>query len=87
MLYLIGYQAAGINHVKIGIAANPAQRLCQLQTGNEHRLSILRTLDCPSPRATEQALHRQFRHYRQAGEWFSLDNQRLELLAELLDRL
>lgn len=87
MLYLIGYQDAGTYHIKIGIAANPQRRLKQLQTGNSHRLSVLRAIGCVEPRRVELGLHRQFRHYRKSGEWFELTAPALEHLERVIDRL
>ncbi|MBW4465046.1 MAG: GIY-YIG nuclease family protein [Pegethrix bostrychoides GSE-TBD4-15B] len=87
MLYLIGYREAGIYHIKIGIAANPLRRLKQLQTGNGHRLSVLKAIDCVAPRRVELGLHRQFSHYRKSGEWFELTAPVLAHLEQVMDRL
>lgn len=87
MVYLIGYRQGGMWHVKIGIAVNPAQRLKQLQTGNSHSLSILKAIGCVSPRQVERRLHQQFRHYRQSGEWFKLNDSTLQHLEQVMDRV
>ena len=87
MLYLIGYQESGIYHIKIGIAADPSRRLQQIQTGNGHRLSLLKTIACIAPRRVEMGLHRQFKHYRQSGEWFAMPYPVLVQLEQVLDRL
>lgn len=87
MVYLIGYRHGSTWFIKIGIAANPIKRLRQLQTGNGHQLSILKAISAVAARRVEQELHRQFGHYRQTGEWFSLDDARLKTLESVMDRL
>ena len=86
LLYLIGYREADINHIKIGIAVDPARRLRQLQTGNAHRLAVLRLIDSPvNAKRMERALHRQFKEYRTSGEWFALSDCELISLEGVID--
>jgi hypothetical protein len=63
--YFVQAEAGG--PVKIGVAKDPAARLCLLQTGNPQRLVIRRVwpLDC------ERYLHRRHGSHRLTGEWFS----------------
>ena len=56
--------------VKIGFSQDPLQRLRQLQTGNGHRLAIVRVLD--GRVGQEKALHRRYEAFRRQGEWFAL---------------
>lgn len=60
-------------HIKIGWAANPFDRLKQLQTGNSRQLRLLYCEDlgskCGAVRA-ERMLHKEFAGHRVRGEWF-----------------
>jgi len=57
---------------KIGIAKNPSQRVKQLQTGNSDKLSIIETYRSENASKIESALHFQYSHVRNEGEWFDL---------------
>jgi predicted GIY-YIG superfamily endonuclease len=73
-VYLIESSSA----LKIGIAANPQQRLSDLQTSHHEKLSLRYTLECPDRAAAfsvEQLLHRRFDDERLNGEWFDVDAQ------------
>jgi hypothetical protein len=73
-VYLIESSSA----VKIGIGANPQQRLSDLQTSHHEKLSLRYTLQCPNRAAAfsvEQLLHRRFSDERLSGEWFDIDAQ------------
>lgn len=87
MVYLIGYWNQERWHIKIGVSNNPIKRLKSLQTGNSHQLQLVKAISATAPRRVETSLHHQFRHYRQAGEWFVLDTDRLRILEQVLDRL
>lgn len=56
------------DRVKIGIAANPQQRLMALQTASGRKLELKAT--CGGGRSEEQRLHAQFAADRLTGEWF-----------------
>jgi hypothetical protein len=89
MIYLIGYQVGDGWHIKIGIAVHPHRRLKQLQTGNPHYLSLLKTIPARSPRATEQRLHQMMSHYRSPvqKEWFVMGDEGLAFLIDAMDRV
>lgn len=55
-------------YVKIGVARNPKKRLKALQTGNPHKLELMRVIK--GGYAEEAALHGHFAHLRVEGEWF-----------------
>lgn len=62
--------------VKIGVAADPARRMVNLQTSNSSPLQIIRLLD--GHRADERRIHDLFADRRLAGEWFAFDPSMLE---------
>jgi hypothetical protein len=64
--------------VKIGIAANPQQRLGELQTGNGKRLVLLHAIESNNSRRLEGELHRRFAPNRLAGEWFNLSDSDMQ---------
>ncbi len=57
---------------KIGIAKNPNQRILQLQTGNSDKLELLQIYKSRNASKIETALHNQYSHVRNIGEWFDL---------------
>ena len=57
---------------KIGIAKNPSQRIKQLQTGNSDELQLIDTYLTENAYKIESALHNQYAHVRNHGEWFDL---------------
>ena len=73
-------EAQGTDLVKIGIAAQPKERLRELQTASPHRLAILATM--PGGKPKESHLHRQFAAHRAAGEWFHRTPELDELIAK-----
>jgi hypothetical protein len=73
-------EAQGTDLVKIGIAAQPKERLRELQTASPHRLAIL--AEMPGGKPKESALHRQFAAHRAAGEWFHRTPELDELIAK-----
>ncbi|MBU0491029.1 MAG: GIY-YIG nuclease family protein [Chloroflexi bacterium] len=74
MIYII--QAGDDGPLKIGRAANPQQRLAELQHGSPAPLQLRATL--PGGRTEERALCARFAAHRLHGEWFAP-------AAELLD--
>ena len=75
MIYIIN--KAGTDHYKIGFTdGNVEKRLKNLQTGNDHKLTITATLDGDETREAE--LHRLFWQHHIQGEWFELDTDTLE---------
>jgi len=57
---------------KIGIAKNPKKRISQLQTGNSDKMKIIEVYQSDNASKIETALHNQYSHVRQSGEWFDL---------------
>jgi len=72
-MYVIGSSISG--PVKLGISANPDQRVRQLQTGHAERLQVFHREPVPNTkaRAFEKLLHRDVGYRRTVGEWFDLD--------------
>lgn len=85
--YVYFIRASGF--VKIGVAKNPSKRLCEIQVGNPHELSLVGSLPCASnkhARKLERFLHRSFRAHRVRGEWF-LYEQTIEASKRISVRL
>ena len=59
--------------LKVGIAANPGDRMADLQTGCPLPLTMLSVVHCKSEkhaRRVEKTVHNRLRRYRSSGEWF-----------------
>jgi hypothetical protein len=78
-LYLVQCQ----QFYKIGIASDVQSRLAQLATGNPFELELLAAYGFENANPIEIALHQRFSNNRKKGEWFSLDNYDLDLLANV----
>lgn len=70
--------------VKIGTAADPLERLRQLQPGNPVPLTIRYVV--PGDHPVERALHRHFADFRLTGEWFDMAPAVLAWAAEMETR-
>jgi hypothetical protein len=69
--------------VKIGVAASPAKRLQNLQTGHHERLALICTI--PNGHRLEGVLHERFAEGCIRGEWFRADTPGLgALISDLL---
>lgn len=77
-VYFITSQDSGLT--KVGFSFDPAKRLKQLQTGHGSKLRIPMQIKTKNPRALEARLHLLFKHKRQAGEWFRLDQEDFDLI-------
>jgi len=62
---------------KIGVASDVQTRLAQLQTGNPHRLEVVRYYEFVSPEPVEKSIHQKFSAKRGNGEWFLLSTNDL----------
>ena len=67
-LYVIGDRERKV--CKIGISANPYERLKRLQTGYPWTLDIWLELMIDAPEKVEKILHTRFADFRLNGEWF-----------------
>lgn len=76
------------NLVKIGFSAQPEKRLKQLQTGQGIALVLFHKEEVPteSVRALERLIHKELRHKKSLGEWFSIspDDAVLEIKHALM---
>lgn len=64
--------SAGPDRHKIGMAANPAQRVRDLQTGVPDTLELIHFVEVSSPRRVEARAHRMLADHRVRGEWFGV---------------
>lgn len=69
-IYIIGTSRDG--PLKIGIAANPWNRLRELQTGSAVPLRLFWSYACWRPADREALIHRILGRYRLTGEWFEV---------------
>jgi hypothetical protein len=71
-MYVISARPEG--PVKLGISADPDQRVRELQTGHPEPLKVLHRepVDLERVRLFERLLHRDNNHHRLHGEWFNL---------------
>lgn len=74
-VYIIGPSLSG--PVKIGKAADPHQRLRELQTGHHEKLHLLFYVDCGKVKSVnvENRAHKMKNHLRMHGEWFKMSGQ------------
>ena len=68
-------------YVKIGVSANPWQRLAEFQTANPEPLEMLAV--GPGDYGFEAELHRLFGEHRGVGEWFR-DNGRIRAVVDFM---
>jgi len=78
---------ANRGQVKIGMAAEPRQRLSGLQTGSPVELTLLAAGAAEKPKAAEKELHRRYADDRIRGEWFRLKREDVLELVETVDEL
>lgn len=77
------------NYYKIGTTRDVEARMKLLQTGNPHKLEVIKIFqfgDNYSAFQIEQLAHKVFGHKRFYGEWFVLDESDVEKLEVLLPR-
>lgn len=58
--------------VKIGIATNIRERLCEMQVGNPYKLELIKYWPSPNAVVEEEEIHQLLDQYRVRGEWFKL---------------
>lgn len=70
------------HHVKIGRAADPNQRLSELQTAHHRKLTLVCAV--PAHAALERAVHERFASAQLEGEWFELTPELTWFIDELI---
>ena len=86
-LYIIGNDKG---YIKVGVSRNPAKRCRQLQTGNEHKLTLLFTEEFECDRKhllhIEKAVHKALRGMstKCIGEWFYIDEYKMDSIKNTL---
>lgn len=74
------------NYIKVGVSNNPERRIKQLQTGNEHKLTLLFTEEFECTRnhllKIEKQLHKEIKRLAThcVGEWFFLDENKIDTI-------
>ncbi len=76
-------EALGVGLVKIGVTIHrPESRMADLQIGSGHRLKLIHHV--PGwDYEEEMALHRQFKHLLERGEWYRLEPELLDYIHSL----
>ena len=64
--------AKGSQMVKVGVSANPAHRVKEMQVGSPLKLVILRIVEEEDAKGLEARLHGYFKKYHSHGEWFEV---------------
>lgn len=86
-LYIIGNDKG---YIKVGVSNNPERRVKQLQTGNEHKLTLLFTEEFECDRKhllhIEKAVHKALRGMstKCIGEWFCIDENKMDSIKNTL---
>lgn len=71
-------------YIKVGVSKQPEKRVKQLQTGNEHKLTLLFTEEFNCTRKhllkIERSLHLHLQQVsiKNQGEWFYIENFKLD---------
>jgi hypothetical protein len=73
-IYII---ADSSGHIKIGVALEPFNRLCELQTANSNELKLIKVFSVTDPTKIENKLHGKYNRYRVRGEWFDMPPTKL----------
>jgi hypothetical protein len=73
-MYVISTSENDQGPVKLGISADPDQRVRELQTGHPELLQVYyrESIEADRVRIYERLLHRDNHHHRLKGEWFDL---------------
>jgi hypothetical protein len=82
-IYVICEEVATSSTVKIGFSADPERRLRQLQTAQSNPLVLIHKEEVPaaSVRALERLIHKELRHRKARGEWFTMSPE--DAIAEI----
>jgi predicted GIY-YIG superfamily endonuclease len=87
VVFMFVYLITNGDRYKIGITSNLSQRLRQLQTGNDSKLSFVKVKSVKNRAialSIERDIHRGCRNVRSNGEWFSLDSDLLRVVINQL---
>lgn len=74
-MFVYAIRNAVTGSVKLGISRDPAQRLKQLQTGNDCPLELIACRKADNGFADERAIHQENSQHHIRGEWFSSEVQ------------
>lgn len=80
-IYIISNE---LGYIKVGVSKHPNKRVSQLQTGNEHTLTLLFTEEFECTRKhllkVEKLLHRELSRMTESakGEWFKISDDQLQ---------
>jgi len=72
------------NYVKLGHSKDPSQRLRDHQISSPYELWILVQIPVKDPKEAEAALHDHLSEKNVSGEWFELDYDDYDMLADLV---
>ncbi|MGR9047591.1 GIY-YIG nuclease family protein [Halobacillus faecis] len=75
--YVYFIRESGLDHIKIGKADDPEQRIKELSTGSAHTHEIVHLIKSKEPYKTEKLFHCYFSDKRIKGEWFDLTDNEL----------
>lgn len=84
MLYFVVARETG--RTKIGLAANPFERLVTMQTSCWEELALLGYAECDEPRKAEREVHAMFADTHIRGEWFDWSDGIGDYVAGRLNR-
>lgn len=81
MLYVIGNRHYG--WYKIGVSSNPDKRINEIRTGCPVPVEIVLVAETDEAEELERMLHLHFASQCMSREWFVLDDEDLEYIAEI----
>lgn len=79
-----------LGYIKVGVSKNPNRRVKQLQTGNEHKLTLLFMEEFRCERkhllCIEKEIHKNLKQMatKCVGEWFYLDTYKLDSIKNII---
>lgn len=86
-IYIISNE---LGYIKCGVSKNLKRRVAQLQTGNEHKLTLVfqEEFNCTRKHLLkiEKELHKQLRQMSThcIGEWFFLDKYKIDSIKNMI---
>ena len=67
-------------YVKVGLAANPIDRMAQLQTGNPRPLRLLNVMESHDPCVHEKRIQDILVSRKASGEWYVVNDYIIDIL-------